>query len=173
MRGGGGAAAPALGGSRLRDYTLVFYRRTGDGRYVLLRRRKPPYAGFWNLPGGKVEPEDGTLEEAAARELREETGLVAGTAFRATFEVESPDGSAAPVRLHVFTAEGSGEGAATSSPEGDLAWFSEEELASRPDVMNNLWLMLQVIGRLERPARFSMAYLRGRPAGVELKGHLA
>lgn len=45
----------------------------GDGR-VLLQRRADN--GMWGYHGGAVEPGE-VLEEAAARELREETGLVA------------------------------------------------------------------------------------------------
>lgn len=33
------------------------------------------YPNIWELPSGKVEPEDATLLDAAARECMEETGL--------------------------------------------------------------------------------------------------
>ena len=47
-----------------------------DGaRRLLLQRRTD--SGLWGLPGGAMEPGE-TLEEAARREVREETGLAIG-----------------------------------------------------------------------------------------------
>ena len=51
-----------------------------DGRFLLTTR--PPgkvYAGYWEFPGGKVEPGE-SIEQALARELREEIGIAIGAA---------------------------------------------------------------------------------------------
>lgn len=47
-----------------------------QGRVVLVQRRNPPNAGTWGFPGGHVELGETALA-AAARELREETGVIA------------------------------------------------------------------------------------------------
>jgi ADP-ribose pyrophosphatase YjhB (NUDIX family) len=49
-------------------------RSVDTGRVVLVRRKNPPRAGQWSLPGGSVEPAE-TPEKALARELREELGI--------------------------------------------------------------------------------------------------
>jgi len=71
-----------------------------DGR-VLLARRPPGkvYAGYWEFPGGKVEPGE-TLQAALARELHEELGIVISPACRWITRVfEYPH---ATVRLNFF-----------------------------------------------------------------------
>jgi 8-oxo-dGTP diphosphatase len=50
-----------------------------DGRVLMAERTaRQLSAGYWELPGGKVDPGE-TPEQAAVRELAEETGLVAET----------------------------------------------------------------------------------------------
>ena len=43
-------------------------------KVILIQRKLPPFQGQWALPGGFVHLDE-TLEEAAWRELREETGI--------------------------------------------------------------------------------------------------
>ncbi len=45
-----------------------------DNKVLLIKRIKPPYTGYWAIPGGKVEFGEHP-EESAVREIKEETNL--------------------------------------------------------------------------------------------------
>jgi 8-oxo-dGTP diphosphatase len=53
---------------------VVFGIDEEDLKVLLIRRAQAPYAGAWALPGGFVNVDE-PLEEAARRELEEETGI--------------------------------------------------------------------------------------------------
>jgi 8-oxo-dGTP diphosphatase len=71
-----------------------------DGAFLLARRPTGKvYAGYWEFPGGKIEPGE-PPERALARELREELGIETCTAFPwLTREYTYPH---AAVRLNFF-----------------------------------------------------------------------
>jgi 8-oxo-dGTP diphosphatase len=69
-----------------------------EGRFLLTSRPQgKPYAGYWEFPGGKLEPGE-SVEAALRRELHEELGIGIGAAQR--WKVELVDYPHARVRLH-------------------------------------------------------------------------
>lgn len=101
-----------------------------DGPRMLVTRRPPGsyYGGWWEWPGGKQEPGE-TPEQAARRELLEETGLQAG-ALR-EFARHSSDYPGRRVHLTFFVGEVQG------SPE------------PRPGTVEHKWLLPADVGSLQ------------------------
>jgi len=53
---------------------VIFTIQTGVLKVLLVKRKIPPFAGQFAIPGGFVHEDEG-LDQAALRELREETGV--------------------------------------------------------------------------------------------------
>lgn len=69
-----------------------------EGRFLLTSRpHGKVYAGYWEFPGGKLEPGE-SVEQALRRELHEELGITIGVAH--AWHSELIDYPHARVRLH-------------------------------------------------------------------------
>ena len=103
-----------------------------DGAVLLVQRRNPPCADEWAIPGGKVRLGE-TLQEAAEREILEETGIhiKAGEPVYA-FDLIENDASG-QVRWHYaiidLQAEYIDGEIQAADDAGAAAWFKPEELA--------------------------------------------
>ncbi len=53
---------------------IIFTLRSDDLQVLLIKRKHPPFETMWAIPGGFIAADE-SLEEAALRELEEETGV--------------------------------------------------------------------------------------------------
>jgi len=94
-------------------------------RLLLVRRGKEPARGLWSIPGGRVEGDE-SWEVAAAREVREETGVTARTP-RFVGIVERASGSGSTYLIADFAFEGDGEAQAADDAD-DARWVTPAEI---------------------------------------------
>jgi 8-oxo-dGTP diphosphatase len=115
------------------------------GRVLIVKQTAGPFAGAWLLPGGSVEGNE-RLEDAARRELYEETGYRARDLRPvAVYEVQSAPAGRFHFLVHLFRSRGV-EGAPRAEPGGELRWVAPDEIDPHP----NLAVTLVDLGLIER-----------------------
>jgi ADP-ribose pyrophosphatase YjhB (NUDIX family) len=109
---------------------ICLLRPDHGGQVLLGRRGRPPGLGTWALPGGGQELGE-TAEAAARRELREETGLIAGELLLAANVDSIHRDAAGRVRFHYTILDFCGLPAGgTLAPGDDLAEVTWAPLAA-------------------------------------------
>jgi len=127
---------------------------------LLLLRRVSDFPGMWELPGGSVEAGEG-LEDAVAREIREETGLTVGIGPPYGASVlpgtGSTRGSGSVVVIDYLCRIPSRPSIRVSPSEHDrAAWVREEDLVRYrlvPYAVDQVRAAYRAGGPLPRPER--------------------
>ena len=111
---------------------IAIFRQVPEGAEILLiQRGNHPYKGYWALPGGFFEPGE-TIEQTAARELREETG-VEGAHLQLVGIYSKPNRDPRDWVVTAAYATMLPEGAhvAAGDDAADARWFSIEDVLEK------------------------------------------
>lgn len=154
------------GGARIDPFYIIDYPDwvhvvavDAQDRVLLVRQwRQGVGMESWELPGGTVDPDDPGPEEAARRELLEETGHAAERLEH--FSTLSPNSASQTNRLHAYLAHGARR---VAEPKDDPA----EELAHE-------WIALQDVMRRIDSGEFSQSlHVASLLLGLRRLGRLA
>lgn len=112
---------------------VIFGYADGKLKVALIERKKPPFVGHWAIPGGFVEGDE-TVEQAAMRELKEETGI--GDIYMEQFHVFSdpdrdPRGRVITVAFFALIASDKIQ-LVSSDDAAQAQWFPAYDLPSLP-----------------------------------------
>ena len=93
-------------------------------KVLLIKRAHAPYQHLWTLPGGRIEPGE-TIEQCAAREIKEELGLTIGDIRPVLVQALGTDGK---FMLAVFATEAFEGEIAPSDEIADHRWVNPADL---------------------------------------------
>jgi 8-oxo-dGTP diphosphatase len=122
-----------------------------EGQVLLIKRGKAPHYGRWMVPGGALEWGE-TLEQAAVREVREETGIeIEIERFVETIEAITPGDPGFHFVIMDYAARAVSGSLQAASDALDAAWVAPESFSDY-DLTEELLAVIEkarrVTGRL-------------------------
>lgn len=132
----------------MKEYVLVLCHRINfEHEFLLIEKQRPlNQKGRYNLPGGKVEIGE-TPQEAAIRELQEETGLVA-THVVLGGKIKDVDAYGEEVVIYCYSAFSVDASAPIKPREGEtekVEWVRGSIALSNPKLMTNLRIIIPLL----------------------------
>jgi 8-oxo-dGTP diphosphatase len=136
-----------------RTISAVSVALVRDDKVLLVKRGLEPSRGLYAFPGGRVEAGE-TSEEAARRELLEETGMTAAalSPLREYLIDAEVGGEEITYRLEVFTGKWAGGEPACASDADEACFYTPAEMEKLPLTDSILDVSLELIrGAPDRP----------------------
>jgi 8-oxo-dGTP diphosphatase len=138
-----------------RPFLAVSAAIVRDGKVLVVRRARAPANGLFTLPGGVVELGE-TLEDAVAREVREETGMAIEPVALAGFrEAIAFDGGKRVERHFVilcFASRWRSGEPVLNDELSEARWLDPAELAGLPTTSGLADIVAAAFKRLEQAA---------------------
>lgn len=122
-----------------------------DNNILLLERSKNiDRAGFWGFPGGVVDDGESS-QEAALRELREETGILQNDFEIITSQVFLITKPTENIKMTVYLAKLLGDIKITLDPleHTNYKWVNVNDITERKDIMPGIPTFLRALLKLE------------------------
>ena len=107
---------------------VAIREKNGGHELLLIQRKNEPHKNSWALPGGFLDMEE-TLEQAAARELKEETGLeIESLKQLGAFSKVDRDPRTRVISVAFHAKLVSGQTAIAADDAQDVGWFDLNKL---------------------------------------------
>lgn len=120
---------------------MKYHHHHDNQRFCLIRKQRPAWQkGKLNLPGGKIDPGE-TPEQAAAREVQEETGFSVYDAPKVLGKIVDGDTTIYCVKASVWYSGGERR----ASEDEEVLWMDWYQIQDDPNLIPNLRVIIPLM----------------------------